>query len=676
MPGKLCKECGKTAPEDVIRCPECGALLAGDGKDRMVALAEQVGLALGEHYRVEELVGKGGAAIVFRVHDERLNRKLAVKVLNPALLASGELSQRFRREALTAAALSHPNIVSIFFVGGDDHIPCYVMPLVEGESLGDRIRREGQLPLDVALGVAKDIANALDFAHAAGVVHRDVKPDNILLDFATGRSLLMDFGIAKAFQESDADLTGSGVVIGTPHYVSPEQAAGERGVDGRTDVYSLGCVVFEMLAGQPPFTGSSPQALFAKHISAEPPELEHHRPGLPAALEGVLAKAMAKDAEGRFDKAGDFVRALERAYGRRSLRTSGTTVLERQTASEMDLLRSFDITADEPALSVLVEAEDATAVAEAAENVGRFLTDAAEEGDWRAVALGIRALRVRVKDPRPPFREPAVRVLDTVSDKEAVMEALAAGWQSGDDQAKAQLEESLSGSAGLASNLLDLAIRERSAVLMLLADRVGGLTDDKVEVLARDDRLGVVQAFVAAANESLRPTQTVERWLTLVLQHTRVEARVLAVDAAGRRGAALAERIGRLALGDFSPEVRNAALRALGKSRRREALQDLARSLEHGTKSEQLTAAEALGDLGLPGAGTVLSRVFQRKRFLWRERGPLQEAAAASLARLPEDVSGQTLRSLVADRNSRIASIAARATSRGKAHGNIDPRSE
>ena len=646
----------------------------------MVALAEQVGLALGDHYRVEELVGKGGAAIVFRVHDERLNRKLAVKVLNPALLASEELAQRFRREALTAAALGHPNIVSIFFVGGDDHIPCYVMPLVEGESLGDRIRREGQLPWDVALGVAKDIANALDFAHAGGVVHRDVKPDNILLDFATGRSLLMDFGIAKAFQESDADLTGSGVVIGTPHYVSPQQAAGEKGVDGRTDVYSLGCVVFEMLAGQPPFTGSTPQAIFAKHIAAEPPGLEHHRPGLPAALEEVLTKAMAKDVEDRFDKAGDFVRALERAYGRRSLRTSGTTVLERQTASEMDLLRAFDITADEPALNVLVVAEDATAVAEAAENVGRFITDAAEQGDWRAVALGIRALRVRVRDPRPPFREPAVRVLDTVSDKEAVMEALAAGWQSGDDQAKAQLEESLSGSAGLASNLLDLAIRERSAVLMLLADRVGGLTDDKVEVLARDDRLGVVQAFVAAANESLRPTQTIERWLTLVLQHTRVEARVLAVDAAGRRGAALAERIGRLALGDFSAEVRKAALRALGKSRRREALQDLARSLEHGTKPEQLAAAEALGDLGLPGAATVLSRVFQRKRFLWRERGPLQETAAAALARLPADISGQTLRSLAADRNPRIASIAATAISCGDEPGNsaenIDPPSE
>ena len=659
-------------PLGAIRCPECGTMPPAGPKDRILALAAQVGAALGPHYRVDELVGKGGAAIVFRVHDERLNRELAAKVLNPDLLTSAELAQRFRREAQTAAALSHANIVPIFFVGGDEHIPYYVMPLVVGESLGDRIRREGQLPLDVAFGIAKDIGSALDFAHASGVVHRDVKPDNILLDFATGRSLLTDFGIAKAFQESDADLTGSGVVIGTPHYMSPEQASGEKRIDGTTDVYSLGCVMYEMLTGHTLYTGETPQAIFAKHIAAEFPGLEHHRPGLPRGLEEVLAKAMAKNAADRFGEAGEFVGALEKAYGRRSLRTSGTTVVERQSASEMDLLRSLGTTGTEPALDTLIAAEDATAVTEAAENVERSLEGAAANGDWRAVARGIGALHARARDPRPAFRDPASRILERVSDNEAVMEALVAGWQSGDDQVKAQLEEALSASPGLAAHLLDLAIRQRSAVLMLLADRVGGLTDGQAEVLAHDERLGVVQAFVTALNESLRPTPTVERWLTLVLRHPRSEARLLAVEAAGRRGAAMAERIGRLALGDASSEVRQAALRALGKSRRREALQDLARSLEHGTRSEQLAATEALGDLGLPGAATVLSRVFNRKRFLWKERGPVQEAAAAALARLPRDISGHTLESLVGDRNSRIASIAATAFS-GEREGPVGP---
>lgn len=661
MPGKVCRECGKTAPVEAFRCPECGALLASDAADRLAALARQVGLALGDHYRVEELVGRGGAAIVFRVRDERLHRNLAAKVLNPDLLASVELAQRFRREMRTAAGLNHPNIVPIFFVGGEEHIPCYVMPLVEGESLGARIRREGQIPLDVALGIAKDIANALDFAHDARVVHRDVKPDNILLDFATGRSLLMDFGIAKALQESDAELTGSGVVIGTPHYVSPEQASGERDLDGRTDVYSMGVVVYEMLAGSPPFTGGTPQAIFAQHVSAEYPGLRERRPGLPESLEEVIEKSMAKEPADRFDRAGEFIHALERAYGRRSLRTSGSTVVTRQTPSDMKLFQSLDVSADEPALRALVVAEDVTTITEAAENVERFLSGAAADGEWSAVAGGILALRKRSADRRPAFRAPADRALERLSENADVVEALAAGWQAGDDQAQAHLEEVLSGSPGMGSHLLDLAIRERSAQLMLLADRVGALTDGRVDVLARDSRVGVVQAFVEALRESMRPSHKIERWLAAVLQHGRPEVRVLAVDAAGSRGGPLAERLGRLALGDASVDVRTAALHALGQSRRRQALPDLAQHLEHGTKSEQVAAADALAELGLPAAATVLSRVFDRRRLFRKERGPVQEAAAAALARLPTDISRPTLEGLIGDRNSRIAGIASSA---------------
>jgi serine/threonine protein kinase len=638
-------------------------MLATDGSDRITAIAEQVGLALGDHYRVEELVGKGGAAIVFRVHDERLHRSLAVKVLNPDLMASTELASRFRREAKTAAALNHPNIVPIYFVGGEDHIPCYVMPLVEGEPLGARIRREGQLPVDVALGIAKDIASALDFAHGANVIHRDVKPDNILLEFTTGRSLLTDFGIAKALQESDADLTQSGVVVGTPHYLSPEQASGEKEIDGRADVYSLGVVVYEMLAGRPPFTGGTPQAIFAQHVSAELPALDQWRPGLSRAIEDVLGRATAKAAVDRYDLAGDFVRALERAYGRRSLRTSGDTIVGTHSPSDMNLFRSFEVKGDEPSVRALLEAESFTDVAEATENVERYLAEVATQGDWRGVTEGIRALRQRSRDLRPAFRDPAVRALERISDNASVVEALATGWKSGDDQVQAQLEGALTASPGLGGQLLDLAIRERSPVLMLLADRVGALTEGRVDALARDNRVGVVQAFVAALQESLRPAHLVERWLALVLQHPKPEVRKLAVESAGVRGGAQAERLGRLALGDAAMEVRIAALRALGQSRRREALPDLAQFLEHGVRTEQVVAAEALADLGTGAAVPVLTRVFERKRLFRKERGPLQEAAAAALARLPREASRGTLQMLVADRNRKISRIATTAIS-------------
>ena len=640
-------------------------MLATDGTDRMAAIAEQVGLALGDHYRVEELIGKGGAAIVFRVRDERLHRSLAVKVLNPDLMANTELAGRFRREARTAAALNHPNIVPIFFVGGDQHIPCYAMPLVEGEPLGARIQREGQLPMDVALGIAKDIAAALDFAHGAQVIHRDVKPDNILLDFTTGRSLLTDFGIAKALQESDADLTQSGVVIGTPHYLSPEQAAGEKTVDGRTDVYSLGVVVYEMLAGCPPFTGATPHAIFAQHVSAELPALGGHRPGLPSAINDVLRQATAKTPADRFDLPGDFVRSLERAYGRRSLRTSGSTVAGTQRSSDVNLFRTLDVKAEEPAIRTLLETENFADLAAAAERVEQFLTDAAGRGDWRSVSNAILALRRRSQDRRPPFRDPATRVLERISDNAEVVESLAAGWKSGDEQTQAQLEDALAASPGLAGHLLDLAIRERSAVLMLLSDRVGALTDGRVDALARDSRVGVVQAFVSALRESLRPAHVVERWMALVLQHPKPEARSLAVEAAGERGGVLAERLGRLALGDAAIEVRTAALGALGKSGRRKALPDLAQFLEHGSKGEQLAAAAAMADLGSEAAAPVLSRVFERKRLFRKERGPLQEAAAAALARLPSEASRNTLRLLVGDRNQRIARIATAAIGEG-----------
>ena len=224
MSDQRCVVCGMAAPASAITCPNCGVPLSVEVTGNpMLKVAASVSQALGKGYRVEELIGRGGYALVFRVHDERLDRKLAAKTLIPQLIPNDEIAERFRREARKAARLTHPNIVPIYFVGTEEGAPCYVMPLVEGETLSARIRREGQLPLPVALGVARDLSAALDFAHQAGVVHRDVKPDNILLELSSGRSMLMDFGIAKALQHG-TPITISGVVVGTPHYLSPEQA--------------------------------------------------------------------------------------------------------------------------------------------------------------------------------------------------------------------------------------------------------------------------------------------------------------------------------------------------------------------------------------------------------------------------------------------------------------------
>lgn len=282
-------------------------------------LAGAVAQALGPGYEMQGVVGRGGHAIVFRVYDRQLDRRLAVKALLPDLAASGTTAARFRREAQLAARLVHPRIVPIYFVGpaagnvggGGGGVPFYAMPLIEGESLATRIARQRRLSLAEAAAIARDVAEALDFAHGAGVIHRDVKPDNILLDNVSGHALLTDFGIAKALA-GDVDLTAVGTVVGTAQYLSPEQAAGDAQLDGRSDIYSLAVVVYEMLEGRPPFSGPSAHAIFAKHISAPVPPLEHAPDGAGgAAVNRVLAKALAKDPRDRFSSASEFVDGID-----------------------------------------------------------------------------------------------------------------------------------------------------------------------------------------------------------------------------------------------------------------------------------------------------------------------------------------------------------------------------
>ena len=268
---------------------------------------------IGATYDIEGEVGRGGMATVYRAYDRRHNRRVAIKVLDREVAASLGTA-RFLHEITTAAGLSHPNIVPVHDSGEHDGIVYYVMPLVEGETLRDRLNRDKKFPLDETVKIAGRIAAALDFAHRHGVVHRDIKPENIIL--CDGEPLILDFGIAKAITMAGGEsLTRTGIAVGTPAYLSPEQASGETQLDGKSDQYSLACSVYEMLSGSPPFTGSSSQGVIAKRFSEKPPDLSARMPAIPSGVSEAVAKALALESTDRFDSAGEFVRALAQAAG-------------------------------------------------------------------------------------------------------------------------------------------------------------------------------------------------------------------------------------------------------------------------------------------------------------------------------------------------------------------------
>jgi serine/threonine protein kinase len=252
---------------------------------------EQVRIALADTYEIEADIGHGGMGRVYLARDRWHDRQVAIKVLHPEI--AGALGpERFLREIAIASSFLHPNILPLYDSGSAGGMLYYVMPYVQGESLRAKLAREHQLRVDEVIRIAGDVASALDFAHGRGVVHRDVKPENILL--TSGRAMLGDFGLAMSAEDGPGPRTLSGYVIGTPAYMSPEQGAPGGGVDGRTDLYALGCVVYEMLAGEPPFAGATDRAVMARHAVDPVPPLRTVRPGIPAELEAAVLRALAK----------------------------------------------------------------------------------------------------------------------------------------------------------------------------------------------------------------------------------------------------------------------------------------------------------------------------------------------------------------------------------------------
>src|SRR5688500_14609290 len=271
---------------------------------RVTSLTDRLNNALAERYRIERHLGAGGMATVYLAHDRKHKRKVALKVLKPELAAVLG-ADRFVQEIKTTASLQHPHILPLFDSGTADGFLFYVMPFIEGETLRDKLNRETQLGVDEAVRIAREVADALDYAHSKGVIHRDIKPENILIQ--NGRPMVADFGIALAVSAAAGGrMTETGLSLGTPHYMSPEQATAEKDISARSDVYSLASVLFEMLAGQPPHLGGSAQQIIMKIIAEQPPAVTVLRKSVPPHVAAALARALEKLPADRFESAKAF----------------------------------------------------------------------------------------------------------------------------------------------------------------------------------------------------------------------------------------------------------------------------------------------------------------------------------------------------------------------------------
>jgi TolB-like protein/tRNA A-37 threonylcarbamoyl transferase component Bud32 len=314
-PTHPCINCQTPLPEGALFCLHCGTATPTDAGILPPTSVNEVGevgrirKALSGSYQVDRVLGEGGMATVYLAEDVKHRRKVAVKVMRSEMTATLG-AERFLREVEISAQLTHPHILPVYDSGAAEGVLYYVMPYVEGESLQQRIKREGQLPVDDALRIAREVAEALAYAHERSIIHRDIKPANIMM--SRGHALVADFGIARAI-DADTTITKTGLAVGTPQYMSPEQATGASGVDGRSDVYAMGCVLYEMLAGEPPFTGPTAQAIMTRSLTEAPRSLTASRMGLPPSLDALIARALAKNPADRWQTSQQFADALARA---------------------------------------------------------------------------------------------------------------------------------------------------------------------------------------------------------------------------------------------------------------------------------------------------------------------------------------------------------------------------
>jgi tRNA A-37 threonylcarbamoyl transferase component Bud32 len=400
-------------------------------------LRETLQRGLGDGYELGERLGQGGYAFVYVATDRRLKRRVAVKVLREDLAEDPAAAERFRREAEAVAALRHPHVIPIYGVGESGGLTFFTMPLVDGGSLADRLVREPRVPIDEARRILREAASGLAAAHRAGIVHRDIKPDNILLDGPDARIVLSDFGIAKALSASTRGLTQTGAVIGTPHYMSPEQAGGEGALDPRSDIYSLGVVGFQLLTGEVPFNAATLAAVLVQHLTAEPPLITRARPDCPPGLAAAVTRCLAKSPEQRWLSADDLVDALDALDGPPAItarQSRGSSSVRTQLAPVRRFRLVLAVCASAVVTLVLVDvATNHVLLGPLAVLIGGFIV-AAEYGRlwtagfaWRNV-LATSGTPPRAASPVPldsaelgPHREPIQRAR---SDRAAMLAAI------------------------------------------------------------------------------------------------------------------------------------------------------------------------------------------------------------------------------------------------------------